>query len=441
MMIEQQIFLVCVGVGVFLLAFFNRQATLYLIILAMALSPDISIFDIPARAEDLLMAPLAAGWLAHLSVFKDRRRTPLDGLLMAYFAVGVLATLWGAYIGTAHLFTADKDTSAPFHLLKRLEFVLIFLIMADALGTLKEVRRFTYVMIASMVALNVYAFQQFLANGSMALGPRGVTGHEAGVASLIAVPMALSLIPAARPPAKLLLGALVLFSLAVLPLSLGRNFLAVLGLILLYLGVFQRQRWVLVLPIVFLLGLNLYPSHVAQRVLSLQQAVQEDIPNRQDPRGALVVARASAPGFFGGLAIARSPVLGFGLASKPLGNIDSEYGVQLVYTGLVGLAIFLILGVRLIRLAKEIIVAARDPIDVGMARGFQLVVAAYALYSVFASSISPTHTGEFFFVTVALLATLHRSVVGSFVEIRHNRPEFDSSTPIRWSAEGAKTFV
>ena len=412
--------LVFVGIGVFVLALFNRQVILYLMIPAMALSPDVPLLGIPIRAEDLLIVPLAAGWLVHLSVFNGRRQTALDGLMMAYFLVAVVATLWGGYMDTAHLFTAEKQISAPFHLLKRLEFVLIFFIMADALGSVKEVRLFTYILIGSMAAMNIFSLQQFLANGLIALGP-GVEGHEAGVAAMVTVPLAVSLIPAARLPAKLMLGAFILFSLIVLPLSLGRNFLAVTGLLLLYVGLFQRQRWVLLLPIFLVLSLALYPSHVVERAVSVKNLVTGDVTNKQDTPVPLFIARAIPPARHAGEAFETSPVLGLGMASMPLGFIDNEYSVQLVYTGLVGLAIFLMLGVRLFRLSKESAAAARDPLDVGLTRGFPLVLVGYAFISFFGSSISPTHTGEFFFVIAALVGALHRSLVQSPKSI-HDAP-------------------
>ena len=89
----------------------------------IALSPDIPFLKIPVRIEDLLMVPLAAGWLAHLCAFRERQRTSLDRLVVAYFLVGLLATAWGGYLGTVHFSELSKEAGASFHLLKRLEFV------------------------------------------------------------------------------------------------------------------------------------------------------------------------------------------------------------------------------------------------------------------------------------------------------------------------------
>lgn len=394
------------GAAIAILVFFNRRAALYCIIPAMGLSPEIPLFGVPVGVDDLLMVPLVAGWLAHLCVFKGRQRTPFDRVMVAYFLVGVLATLWGARIGTAH-WTLDKEISSPFHLLKRLEFVLLFFILADTLSTADEARHFAYVLIATMVGVNLFGLVSFLSNHVIALRP-GVEAHEAGIAPMIAAPLALSLIPASKPSAKLFLGTIVLLSMAVLPLTQGRNFVATTTLIFLYVALFQ-QRWALALLPVFLIGLYFYPPSITGRLLSFQYAFHPG-PEAVQANAAALAYRVDPIRYWGPIILAYSPMLGFGLASLPLNFIDSEYGVQLVYTGLVGVAVFLLFGVYLIRLAKRAMIAARSTLDAGLARGFHLVLVAYAIYSIFASSISPTHTGGFLFVIAGLIAVLHRSL-------------------------------
>ncbi len=401
--------IVFVAVGAFVLAFFNRRIALYVIVPAMALSPDLPVLGIPVRAEDLLMIALAAGWLAHLCVSKDRQRTSLDNLLVAYFLVGLVATLWGGFQGSVNLFTTDKGLSAPFHLLKRLEFVLLFFIIADTLRTPGEARGFAYGLIASMTVFNIYSLVNYRLNRIAAVGPLGISGfHEAGVASMIAVPFAISLIPACKLPVRFLVGAVLALSLLVLPLTLGRSFIAITVLILLYVGLF-RQRWVLLVPALMFLGLSLYPSNVTNRIITLQHVLKQDfVAEYEDEVG--VRFRTAPPLKFATEALAYSPILGFGMASVSLGEIDSEYGSQLYYTGLVGLGILLLLGLRALRMATEVAAAARDPVDAALARGCQLALMGYAAYSVFGASVSTTHIGGFFFAIVGLIAVLHRSL-------------------------------
>jgi len=418
-----QVGLAFLSTGVAILAFFNRRIALYLIIPALTLSPDISAFGVPARLEDFLMVPLTIGWLAKLCVFRERERTPLDRLLLAYLLVGVAATLWGGYLGTAHLFTADKYVSSSFHLFKRVEFVLLFFIMADTLRTPAEVQRCTYILMASMVGLSAFGLSQFLSNGYIAQGPQGSPGHEPGLASMLNVVLALALLPSARSSARLLLSAVILFSIAVLPLSLGRNFLVATMLVSLYVGLFQ-QRWVLAfLTAPWVIGLALYPGHVLQRLGTLAHLSSFTHEyGTQAVQGASVFYRLQAPETFSLLALGRSPILGFGPGSVPLGFIDSEFVIQIFYTGLVGLAIFLLLTTRLFGLTRRTLEVARDPIYVGLVRSFQLALASYMISSIFNASLSATRTGGPFFVIAGLIAVLYRSLTQSTGEASSGAP-------------------
>jgi len=404
-----QVCLTFLSVGVAFLAVFHRRAALSLIIPVIALSPDIPLLGIPVRLEDLLMVPLAAGWLTRLCVFKERQRTPLDRLLVAYFLVGLVATAWGGYLGSVRFADLSKNYGAAFHLLKRFEFVLLFFIIADTLRTSREVQHLTFILMASMIGLSAFGVAQFFSNGIIALGPVGTPGHETGVESMVNVVLALSLIPSARPPAKLLLGGIIVFSMAVLPLSLGRNYIATTGLIVLYIGLF-RQRWILgLLPIILAVGLFSYPSHILERVESLQHVLTPDVTGKQN-QGAALISRVQAPQHYGLAALGYSPVLGLGLGSLALGSVDNEFVTQLFYTGLAGIAIFLVLGTRVLRLIRDVIRVAPTPLIRGLAGGFHLMWVAYAIHSLFSPSISASRVGAIFFVMAGLLVVLHRGL-------------------------------
>lgn len=400
------------------LAFFNRRAALYVIPFAIALTPEIPVLGIPLRIEDLIIIPVAAGWLAHAAVFKDRERTTLDRLLLAYLLVAFVATLWGGYLGTVRLLAISKDYGSLFHLLKRLEFVVLFFIVADTLTSAREVQGMTYVVMAALLGLTIFGFTSYLSNPTLdvsnqtaAVAPIAPVdpGHEPGIASMINVALALSLLPAARGFLKSVLVALILFSLVALPSTLGRNYIATTAIIMLYIGLFH-QRWVLwFFPVAWLVSLSRYPADIVGHVLTLQHVFAPNVPGE----GASLATRAAPLTYFGALGLGYSPVLGFGLASRDLGAFDSEYITQLFYTGLAGLGIFLLLGARLFRVTREIKEAAREPLNAALARGFQLIWVAYAIHSVFSPSISSTRAGEIFFFAAGLLAVLHKSTVGS----------------------------
>lgn len=398
------------GAALAFLIVLNRRFALLLIPPAIALSPEIFIAGLPLRVEDMVIMVLAAGWIARLLVFQDRRRTPLDRLLLVYVGVAIASILWGAVIGTVALRSTDQLYSAPLHLLKRVEFVLLFLIIADTLVTTADVRRYTYILIASMLALNVFSLAQFLSNQYLALAPAGAPVHEPGLAAMLNIALALGLMPTARAPGRVLLGLIMVFSVAVLPLALGRNFVASTMLIMLYVGVFQH-RWLLaMIPVPWLFVRFIFPEHILARYLTFRYALAPDITGFET-QGAALISRVIPPGYHALLALGYSPVVGFGLASRPLGFIDSEYATQLFYTGLLGLLIFFILGVRLFRMAAEARRLAQDRVTAGLARAFQLALICYAIFSIFSPSISAARGGGLFFLIIGLLAVLHRAQV------------------------------
>lgn len=403
---------VVAGLGAVLvigLCFLNRLAVIFLLLPAVALSPEVRVAGIPIRAEDVLMVPLVAAWIFHLCVVKSRSSTALDRVMIAYLLVAFVATAWGAALGTAHLTSTEKDTSAAFHLLKRTEFVLLFLIMVDTLTTPRHVFGVASVLLGSLVALAAYGLTQYFANGLISAGPTGSPGHEPGLGSMLTVALGATMLPALRGPARALLAAAMVFCLVTLPLTLGRNYLTTTLLVFLYVAIVQRQRWILLLlPAAWVIGVTLYPSYVIDRILTLQGALAVD-PTGAATQGASLLSRIQPPSFYGLLALGHSPLLGFGLASIPLGFPDSEFVTQLYYTGLVGFGIFLVMGTRLFRMAREVVVGGTDAAAVGLARGCQLIFAAYAIHSVFSPSISADRAGWFFFFAAALLAALHRS--------------------------------
>jgi len=363
------------------------------------------------------MVPLAIGWLAHLCVTHDRQRTPLDRLLIAYALVAFAATGWGMHLGTVHLLSVSKYVSSSFQVLKRVEFVLLFLIVADTVRTTRDVRTMSYVLLGSAVALSIYAAQQYANNGSIALGPEGAPIHEPGFASMLTVALALGMMRGATTSGKLMLAAVVLFGIATLPLSLGRNYIVATALILLYVG-WKEQRWIFaVVPILVVLAFLVYPSGITQRISTLQNVLSTNTKlGNTAVAPTSVFFRAEAPLYYAKLALGHSAVFGYGMGVVPLGAVDSEYVIQLAYTGLAGLIIFLIIGVQLFRLTKEARLAANTPFDGGLAFGFQLVIAGYAIYSLFAASVSATHTGGPFFVVAALAGALLRSSVAEHAE-------------------------
>ncbi|MCS7173058.1 MAG: hypothetical protein N0A24_06640 [Armatimonadetes bacterium] len=414
------------------LAVLNPRGALFWIPPAMALGPELPVGSISVRPEDLMMVALVLGW-AIRRAGEGRTGTPLDAPLVLYVLAGTAATLWGAAIGTANLWSTHPWTASGFHALKRLELVLLFFVITDILRTLDDARKMTYVFMASLVALNLYALLRFHETGHMALGPEGSPVHEPGLAAMLNVGLALGFLEASRRFAtSALFGGLLLGSLYVLPFSLGRNFLVSTLAMLLLVGLSRKRSLLLLLPVGWFLVPVLFPEHVAARVLSLREAFA-DVSYSEAYGSGINLPQRFQPGLhYTALALPRSPIFGWGLASVSLGSVDNEYALQLVTTGLLGFSIFLWLGVTLVRTVRKTHRAARASGSpaLPLIAGLQNCLVGYGLYSLFSPSISAARAGAFFFLLLGLVAAVHRCVVQTVPEpepVRRvlGRPEFD----------------
>ncbi len=412
------------------LAVLNPRAALFWIPPAMALGPELPVGRIFVRPEDLMMVVLVMGW-ALRRVGQAREGTPLDAPLVLYVLVGIAATLWGAAIGKANLWSTHPWTASGFHALKRLELVLLFFVLTDTLRTLEDARRMTYVFMASLAALNLYAFGRFQETGHMALGPAGSPVHEPGLAAMLNVGLALGFLEASqRFRTSALFGGLMLGSLYVLPYSLGRNFLVSTLAMLLLVGLSRKRSLLLFLPIGWFLVPALFPEHVAARILSLREAFA-DVAYSEEYGSGVNLPKRFQPGlYYIAQALPQSPVFGWGLASVALGSVDNEYALQVVTTGLFGSLIFLWLVVVLVRTTRQAYRAARTsgPSALPLIAGLQNCLVGYGLYSLFSPSISAARAGVFFFLLVGLVAVVHRCMAEAIPEpVRKvlGRPEFD----------------
>src|SRR5438132_7560870 len=269
--------LLTAGVLYALLALASPKAALFVLLPTFALAPETQVGQVLIRPDDVMLSILAISWGLRRVVSTARRTTPLDQPLVAYFAVGLAATLWGATIGTADFTSLAKYSASGLHLLKRLEFVLYFFILRDTLRSISDARWMIYTFMASLAGLTVYSFGRFQETAKIALGPAGTPIHEPALASMLNVALALGFLVTQGGAAKKGVAlAVLLGSLYTLPFGLGRNYAMSTLLTLVSVAVWRKRPAVLLLPlavvVVSLAGVTLFPQGVTERFRTLQSA-------------------------------------------------------------------------------------------------------------------------------------------------------------------------
>jgi hypothetical protein len=410
---------IVVGLLYTVLAFVSPRAALFVILPTTAIAGELRAGSVLFRPDDVMMAILAISWVMRRLMSPPRPATPLDKPLLAYAAIGLVATLWGTAIGTADLTGLNKVTASGLHLLKRFEFVIYFFILTDVLRSVADVRRMLYVFMGSLVALSIFSFGRFQATGTIALGPEGTPIHEPGLASMLNIGLALGLIVTSRSVrTNILAGALLLASLWVLPFSLGRNYLSATALMIVIVLFSRKRAMAFMLPLFVVLfyaamlalpSTGLFPTNVGQRFSTLGSV----FTSHASASGVSLVDRLGPAVAHSWEVITSSPLVGWGLGSIALGSMDSEYATQMVYTGILGFAIFIWLVVRIARMvgtAYDVAQAQDSPARPWIA-GLQHCLLGYALYSTFSPSISAARAGAFFFTVLGLAAVLYHQVV------------------------------
>ena len=410
---------IAIGLLYSVLAFISPRAALFVILPTTAIAPEMRAGAVLFRPDDVMMAILAISWGMRRLMSAPRPATPLDKPLLAYAAIGLVATLWGTALGTADLTGLNKVTASGLHLLKRFEFVIYFFILTDVLRSIADVRRMLYVFMGSLIGLSIFSFGRYEATGTIALGPGGSPVHEPGLASMLNIALALGLIVTSRSVrTNVLAGALLLGSLWVLPFSLGRNYLSATALMILIVLLSRKRAMVFMLPLIVaffwtamlaLPSTGLFPTNVGQRFSTLGSAFTP----HASASGVSLIDRLGPAVIHSWEVITSSPLVGWGLGSIALGSIDSEYATQMIYTGILGFAIFLWLVVRTARMVGATYEAAQEqdsPARPWIA-GLQHCLLGYAIYSTFSPSISAARAGAFFFTVIGLAAVLHHQVV------------------------------
>ncbi|MGD2217487.1 MAG: hypothetical protein PVJ64_12050 [Gemmatimonadales bacterium] len=329
---------VFVGIGLAVAAFIDLRITLLAIVPVMVLLPELPL-AVPVRTEDLLMAPLVAGWLARLALDRESwPSTPLNRPLIAVIVVELAAVFWGLYRGTTGL--APQLYSASFFLLKTVEVTFLYWIAVSALRTWRDVRTFAIVFCASAAALGLWGVLESGAGaaGAAITGPAGHAGYSLlglTFVVLLAVLTSLFLTQRTRLPRILLAVAAIPVAYSLVFTFSRQSYVGAAAAIAAIVWV--RSRRLIVPALLLALALPvLVPEVVQERAESIFTNAPDPLTEMQPYTTRMNALRERLPEV-----LSQSPLVGFGLAALPPGFLDNQYLLVLYYTGLIGLAVFL----------------------------------------------------------------------------------------------------
>lgn len=312
-----------------------------LFIIAAALSPKLPGFYKNLRVEDFVFFAVFGLWLTRQAGAQSLRalRSPIVAPFLALTLFSLLSTLYGMGMGIIK----DPVYSA-FLQFKRVEYFLIFWVVATTIKSEQWLRLMLLLFVASGGGAAVYGFMTqsedvgSAVSETRVMGPEGENYNTLSGYLVVCIGAGLAMLPEFRRPLQ---RALILASVGVAAMgvmfSFSKEGLIMLMVALAYFG-FTRYKGMLIVGAVgFSLALVAVPDVRDNLSMTFHQI---QISKEDDPGANSLTARYQAWEYRWNAFFLQQPVLGNGVGSVRL-SVDNEYLLRACEAGVVGFGIFL----------------------------------------------------------------------------------------------------
>jgi O-antigen ligase len=402
------------GCAIFLLAIFNTDLALIILIFSMLLSPEFTQGSaagrsVKVRADDIFIMIIFCGWLAKMAINKEMgliRQTRLNTPVILYVVICLFASFLGIVAGRTNV------KSAFFFLIKYIEYFLLFFMVANNLKTVKQAKKFVFFLILTCLFVCIYSTGQVAAGGRPSApfesGAGGEPNTFAGYLILMMSLMAAFIIyPPSFKQRVALIGLLCVAAVSFL-MTLSRSgwisaFPAV-GTFILATKKYRFQLVILVVVVAMALPI-IAPKQVQLRV-------QETFtPWKEYNVGAkrIGVDESTAHRIDSWkVGINRwmyKPIFGYGIPAGAV--IDNQYTRVLNESGIIGFSVFIWMLITLFQVIRECYVNAGDnyfnkAMGLGLMAGFMGIL----LLNFAASAFILIRIMEPFWFLVAIVVTM-----------------------------------
>ncbi|MDP2863373.1 MAG: O-antigen ligase family protein [Desulfobacterales bacterium] len=405
-----------------LICFMNPELGLYILICAMLLGPQFGTGGaagegvrgrgLTLRLDDFLLLIIGFSWFLSTAVNKERGlflKTPLNRYIAAYFIACLVATIIGYMMGRV------KGTAGFFFVLKYFEYYIVYFMAVNYLKEKKQMERLVWTMLIVCLVVCAISIYQIPSGVRVSAPFEGETGEPNTLGGYLV--LILSLVSGllfnnyGTKSQKFFFGGLVLFILITLAATHSRSSWLALGPMMLALIWFSKRKFVVIIPLIFLVILSafLVPSGVKERALFTFAQPKE--------QGQLVIGgvridtstSARLESWKNVLAkdFIEQPILGYGVTGYSF--MDAQYPRVLAETGLLGLFFFIALLVAIYRNALNAWRRyADDPFYLGVSTGFLAGFFAMLTHAIGANTFIIVRIMEPFWFLTAIVIMIPR---------------------------------
>jgi hypothetical protein len=422
---------IMLAVIVFVAIFIKPEMGLYVVLVSMLLSPEITLGTeelaearqgVVFRIEDLLLMLISLSWVARMAVDKDVGlvvKTPLNRPILAYVVTTLLATLLGYLTGSV------KTAAGFFYVLKYVEYFVVYYLTANYLRDRRQAWRLIAVAFLTAVIVSLIGMAQIPSGQRVSAPFEGEVSEPNTFGGYLLLMMAIAAglaLESQHFRTKALSVAMLVPMAIAFAFTLSRaSYLGLLPAVAV-LAMFSTQRWIT--GTAFVVFLTLTPLFVPALRDVLPAPIVRRITETFEPQAGQPLVRFGRVGFDPSTSerlismqgawrgwLAR-PVLGHGVTGYAF--MDVQYARTLVETGALGLGALLWLLWGLARSGLLAFRSLQNAEDRGVALGFLAGTVGLLTHAVGSNTFIIVRIMEpfwFFAAVVLMLPTFQRGAV------------------------------
>ncbi|MCK5590933.1 MAG: O-antigen ligase family protein [Candidatus Pacebacteria bacterium] len=372
-------YLIVIAPVIFLIALFNTDIALILLIFSMLLSPEIVMGGVRSRAvvvrfDDIFIFVTFFGWMAKMAINKElgfAKVTPINKSIVIYVFIYIIATLIGILAGSI------RPLTSIFYMVKYFEYFLLYIMVVNCLKDRKQIRFFVYSILLVGLIISMYAFFMHFSGAARVTAPfEGTSGEPNTLGGYLLLMMMIAIgvflnVSSIKLRGILALGICVAFPAFLFTLSRGSWFSFIPAYI--FLLFLSRKGKFLLLSVSLFLVLQfsiIFPIYVYNRIeytfatQTTRNFFGREITMDESSAARWDVWKNSISHW------SRSPIIGHG-ASSAGSVVDNQYMRVLIEVGIIGLIAFLLLLFAVFKASLKTLRVMRDePFEHGLTVGF-----------------------------------------------------------------------
>ena len=408
------------GLVLFFVCFTNTEITLYVLVFSMLLSPEFGARGtmgggMTIRLDDILLMLIGFTWLARIAIYKELGlffRTSLNKPIFRYILFCTFSTAIGMLAGRVRV-------TGFFFVLKYMEYFVVYFMAANYLRSMKQIRSFLIAMLVTCAIVSLVGLAQIPTGGRITAPFEGEEGepNTLGGYLVLMLSMVLGLLLTLKERKKKapLYGLVPLIVVPLLFTGSRGSWLAAIPMYLIFL-ILSKNKIPLVIGMVFV-GLAtpaLMPEEVKNRFTYTFKKEQGYGAQFQEKVGGVTLDTSASARLKSWKAVPQAVMkrldfllLGYGVTGWPF-FVDAQYLKVLVDTGAIGLALFLMLIVALMREVWRIYRGTDDPFPKGMALGLLIGTVSMLAHSISTNTFIIVRIMEPFWFLAAMVLALPR---------------------------------